>query len=112
MGIPDDIIFRYQVTPTSKVVGDLAQFMVQNKLDERDVKAKASELDFPSSVVEFMQGYLGQPYGGFPEPLRSQVGSCNCLDIHQEDIECLNTVFGLFGYRFSIHCFLKLFYNS
>ncbi|KXJ29879.1 pyruvate carboxylase, mitochondrial [Exaiptasia diaphana] len=62
-----------KVTPTSKVVGDLAQFMVQNKLDERDVLAKAPELDFPSSVVEFMQGYLGQPYGGFPEPLRSQI---------------------------------------
>jgi len=67
------IYLRFQVTPTSKVVGDLAQFMVQNKLDERDVLSKASELDFPSSVVEFMQGYLGQPYGGFPEPLRSQV---------------------------------------
>jgi len=62
-----------QVTPTSKVVGDLAQFMVQNKLDERDVLAKAEELDFPSSVVEFMQGYLGQPHGGFPEPLRTKV---------------------------------------
>ena len=62
-----------QVTPTSKVVGDLAQFMVQNKLDDRDVLMKAEELDFPSSVVEFMQGYLGQPHGGFPEPLRTKV---------------------------------------
>lgn len=62
-----------KVTPTSKVVGDLAQFMVQNKLDERDVLAKAEELDFPSSVVEFMQGYLGQPHGGFPEPLRTKM---------------------------------------
>lgn len=47
--------------------------MVQNKLDERDVLLKAGELDFPSSVVEFMQGYLGQPHGGFPEPLRTKV---------------------------------------
>ena len=47
--------------------------MVQNKLDERDVLNKAEELDFPSSVVEFMQGYLGQPHGGFPEPLRTKV---------------------------------------
>lgn len=61
-----------KVTPTSKVVGDLAQFMVQNKLDDRDVLAKADELDFPSSVVEFLQGYLGQPHGGFPEPLRTK----------------------------------------
>ncbi|EDO48483.1 predicted protein [Nematostella vectensis] len=62
-----------KVTPTSKVVGDLAQFMVQNNLDERDVLEKADELDFPSSVVEFMQGYLGEPHGGFPEPLRSKI---------------------------------------
>lgn len=55
------------------MVGDLAQFMVQNKLDDRDVLAKADELDFPSSVVEFLQGYLGQPHGGFPEPLRTKV---------------------------------------
>ena len=61
------------MTPTSKVVGDLAQFMVQNKLDDRDVLMKAEELDFPSSVVEFMQGYLGQPHGGFPEPFRTKV---------------------------------------
>lgn len=69
----DELSPTIQVTPTSKVVGDLAQFMVQNKLDERDVLAKAEELDFPSSVVEFMQGYLGQPHGGFPEPLRTKV---------------------------------------
>ncbi|KAI9724462.1 MAG: hypothetical protein M1812_000530 [Candelaria pacifica] len=61
-----------KVTPTSKVVGDLAQFMVSNKLDEDGVRAKASELDFPSSVLEFFEGLMGQPYGGFPEPLRSQ----------------------------------------
>ncbi|KIW26436.1 pyruvate carboxylase [Cladophialophora immunda] len=62
-----------KVTPTSKVVGDLAQFMVSNKLDYEGVKAKAKELDFPESVLEFFEGYMGQPYGGFPEPLRSDV---------------------------------------
>ncbi|KAF5836615.1 carbamoyl-phosphate synthase L chain, ATP binding domain-containing protein [Dunaliella salina] len=62
-----------KVTPSSKVVGDLAQFMVQNDLDEESLVAKASELSFPSSVVEFFQGYLGQPPGGFPEPLCSRV---------------------------------------
>ncbi|KAF5527331.1 Pyruvate carboxylase [Colletotrichum aenigma] len=60
-----------KVTPTSKVVGDLAQFMVSNKLTAEDVKARASELDFPGSVLEFLEGMMGQPYGGFPEPLRS-----------------------------------------
>lgn len=66
-------LFNYQVTPTSKVVGDLAQFMVQNKLDERGVLERAEELDFPKSVIQFMQGHIGQPPGGFPEPLRTQV---------------------------------------
>jgi pyruvate carboxylase len=61
-----------KVTPTSKVVGDLAQFMVSNKLTPEDVKARAGELDFPGSVLEFLQGMMGQPYGGFPEPLRTQ----------------------------------------
>ncbi|SPN96835.1 probable PYC2 Pyruvate carboxylase 2 [Cephalotrichum gorgonifer] len=60
-----------KVTPTSKVVGDLAQFMVSNKLKPEDVKARASQLDFPGSVLEFLEGMMGQPYGGFPEPLRS-----------------------------------------
>lgn len=62
-----------KVTPSSKVVGDLAQFMVQNKLSAADVESKAENLSFPKSVVEFLQGYLGEPYGGFPEPLRSKV---------------------------------------
>ncbi|KAF2994842.1 pyruvate carboxylase [Curvularia kusanoi] len=61
-----------KVTPTSKVVGDLAQFMVSNKLSYDDVLSKAEQLDFPSSVLEFFEGLMGQPYGGFPEPLRSQ----------------------------------------
>lgn len=62
-----------KVTPSSKVVGDLAQFMVQNELDEASVVEKADQLSFPASVVEFMQGYIGQPSFGFPEPLRSRV---------------------------------------
>lgn len=60
-----------KVTPTSKVVGDLAQFMVSNKLNFDDVQKKAAELDFPGSVLEFFEGLMGQPYGGFPEPLRT-----------------------------------------
>ncbi|KAI4155079.1 MAG: hypothetical protein LQ340_001236 [Diploschistes diacapsis] len=60
-----------KVTPTSKVVGDLAQFMVSNKLSYQDVIDRAEKLDFPGSVLEFFEGLMGQPYGGFPEPLRS-----------------------------------------
>lgn len=62
-----------KVTPSSKVVGDLAQFMVQNKLTADQLMEKAEELSFPKSVVEFLQGAIGTPYGGFPEPLRSRV---------------------------------------
>ncbi len=61
-----------KVTPTSKVVGDLAQFIVSNKLTPEDVVNRAAELDFPGSVLEFLEGLMGQPYGGFPEPLRSK----------------------------------------
>lgn len=62
-----------KVTPSSKVVGDFAQWMTSNNLTAEQVKAQAENLDFPSSVVEFFQGYLGQPYGGFPEPLRTHI---------------------------------------
>jgi len=62
-----------KVTPSSKVVGDLAQFMVQNELDEKTLLEKAEELNFPSSVVEYFEGLIGQPPGGFPEPLRTKV---------------------------------------
>lgn len=62
-----------KVTPTSKVVGDLAQFMVSNKLTADDVKRLANSLDFPDSVLDFFEGKIGKPYGGFPEPLRSDV---------------------------------------
>jgi pyruvate carboxylase len=62
-----------KVTPSSKVVGDLAQFMVQNDLSEDQVLAQAEGLSFPQSVVDFMSGRLGEPYGGYPQPLRSFV---------------------------------------
>mmetsp|Transcript_6984 Transcript_6984/g.22785 ORF Transcript_6984/g.22785 Transcript_6984/m.22785 type:complete len:1124 (+) Transcript_6984:70-3441(+) len=62
-----------KVTPSSKTVGDLAQFMVTNDLSPEDLKAQAKTLSFPSSVVEFFQGALGIPKGGFPEPLRTDV---------------------------------------
>lgn len=62
-----------KVTPSSKVVGDLAQFMVSSQLSKQDIEERADKLDFPNSVIEFFQGYLGQPVGGFPEPLRTKI---------------------------------------
>lgn len=59
-----------KVTPSSKVVGDMALFMVQNDLTEDDIYERGETLDFPDSVVELFEGYLGQPYGGFPKELQ------------------------------------------
>ena len=44
-----------KVTPSSKIVGDMALFMVQNDLSEEDIYAKGDVLDFPASVVEFFE---------------------------------------------------------
>lgn len=62
-----------KVTPSSKVVGDMALFMVQNNLSEADVYARGHELDFPESVVSFFRGDLGQPAGGFPKELQKLI---------------------------------------
>ena len=62
-----------KVTPSSKVVGDMALFMVQNDLTDENVIEKGQTIDFPDSVIEFFQGYLGQPVGGFPEELQEVI---------------------------------------
>jgi pyruvate carboxylase len=62
-----------KVTPSSKVVGDMALFMVANNLTADDVLDPSRELAFPESVVEFFQGRLGQPPGGFPAELQTRV---------------------------------------
>jgi len=62
-----------KVTPSSKVVGDMALFMVQNDLNEETVLSRGKTIDFPDSVIEFFQGYIGQPYGGFPKELQEVI---------------------------------------
>lgn len=59
-----------KVTPSSKVVGDMTLFMVQNDLTQEDIMTRGRELDYPQSVVEFFQGRLGIPYQGFPVELQ------------------------------------------
>ncbi|WP_028403248.1 pyruvate carboxylase [Ectobacillus panaciterrae] len=59
-----------KVTPSSKVVGDMALYMVQNNLTEEDVYERGETLDFPDSVIELFEGSLGQPYEGFPKELQ------------------------------------------
>jgi pyruvate carboxylase len=62
-----------KVTPTSKVVGDMALFMVGNNLSPQDVLSGTRELAFPESVVEFFEGRLGEPPEGFPRDLQQRV---------------------------------------
>ena len=62
-----------KVTPTSKVVGDMAIFMVSGNLTEAQVEDPAYDIAFPESVVEFFHGDLGQPPGGFPKALQAKV---------------------------------------
>lgn len=58
-----------KVTPSSKVVGDMALFMTSKDLTEQDILEKGDSLSFPESVVSMFKGELGQPYKGFPEKL-------------------------------------------
>jgi pyruvate carboxylase len=62
-----------KVTPTSKVVGDMALFMLANGLTPADVMNTEREIAFPESVIEFFEGKLGQPPGGFPPKLQSRI---------------------------------------
>ena len=59
-----------KVTPSSKVVGDMAIFMVTNELTTEDVMTRGEEISFPDSVISFFMGDLGQPVGGFPKKLQ------------------------------------------
>lgn len=62
-----------KVTPTSKAVGDMAIFMVQNQLTPENIYEKAAGIDFPDSIVSYFEGMMGQPEGGFPEKLQKLV---------------------------------------
>ena len=62
-----------KVTPSSKVVGDMALYMLANGLLPSDVMERGRDLTFPDSVIEYFEGRIGQPPHGFPEPLRSLV---------------------------------------
>lgn len=59
-----------KVTPSSKVVGDMAQYLVSNNLTVKDVLEEGDNLSFPESVKSFFRGDLGQPVGGFPEKVQ------------------------------------------
>ena len=62
-----------KVTPSSKMVGDLAIFMVQNDLTPENIVEKGEPLAFPDSVVSYFKGMMGQPPCGFPKDLQRVV---------------------------------------
>src|SRR3712207_9425134 len=61
-----------KVTPSSKVVGDLALHLVAVGADPDDFAANPQNYDIPDSVIGFLSGELGDPPGGWPEPFRSR----------------------------------------
>jgi len=61
-----------KVTPSSKVVGDMALMMVSQDLTTKDVADPARDISFPASVVSMFKGDLGQPPGGWPEGLKAK----------------------------------------
>lgn len=68
-----------KVTPSSKVVGDMAIFMVTNNLTANDVMERGHEISFPDSVISFFKGDLGQPVGGFPKKIQKLFSKCTSL---------------------------------
>ncbi len=62
-----------KVTPSSKMVGDLAIFMTQNNLTPETIVEKGEALAFPDSAVSYFSGMMGQPAGGFPKDLQRVV---------------------------------------
>ena len=62
-----------KVTPSSKVVGDLAIFMTKNELDKENIVEQGKNLSFPDSVVDYCKGMIGQPEGGIPKDIQKVV---------------------------------------
>ena len=62
-----------KVTPSSKAVGDMAIFMVQNGLTPENIFEKGAGLDYPDSIVSYFEGMMGQPLGGFPIYLQKMI---------------------------------------
>ncbi|QIN81436.1 pyruvate carboxylase [Rubrobacter tropicus] len=69
----DDLLGNLvKVTPTSKVVGDLALYLLSSGLDPEELEEDPASRDLPGSVLGFLRGELGEPPGGWPEPFRSK----------------------------------------
>ncbi len=62
-----------KVTPTSKVVGDLALYLLSAGVEPEELEADPERYDLPGSVIGYLRGELGVPAGGWPEPFRSRM---------------------------------------
>lgn len=94
-----------KVTPSSKVVGDMAMFMTANGLSKEDVIKKGPKLSFPDSVKSLMRGDLGQIEGGFPKEiqkiiLKDEKPYTERPNAHLDQID-FNTEMAAFRSRFS-----------
>lgn len=101
-----------KVTPSSKVVGDMAQFMVTNNLSSADIFEKGHTLSFPESVKGMFKGDLGQPVGGFPKELqkiilKDEQPYTDRPNEHMEPID-LDTEYSEFKRRFEVNFIRKL----
>ena len=75
-----------KVTPSSKVVGDLALHLVASGVTPEQLRDAPDTVDLPDSVVGFLHGELGDPPGGFPEPFRSKAIEGRSWQPHEEEL--------------------------
>ncbi|HXD28713.1 MAG TPA: pyruvate carboxylase [Arthrobacter sp.] len=75
-----------KVTPSSKVVGDLALQLVGMNVDPREFEANPQAFDIPDSVIAFLSGELGDPPGGWPEPFRSKALEGRAVKVRVEEL--------------------------
>ncbi|MDN6201631.1 MAG: pyruvate carboxylase [Micrococcaceae bacterium] len=76
-----------KVTPSSKVVGDLALHLVGMNVDPKEFEANPQEFDIPDSVIQFLSGELGDPPGGWPEPFRTKALQGRNVKVRVEELE-------------------------
>jgi pyruvate carboxylase len=83
-----------KVTPSSKVVGDMALFIVSNNLNEKNFFERAENLSFPDSVISMMKGELGYPSGGFPKQLKDVILKHQAKDPRKNSIPSFSKLGG------------------
>lgn len=97
-----------KVTPSSKVVGDMAIYMTSNGLSEQDVMERGSTLAFPDSVIDLFKGGLGQIPGGFPAKLsdivlKGEKPNTGRPNDHLQPVD-LEAEFAAFKQAFDVDC--------